>query len=302
MKHIIPVMLIIAWTCTTALAAVLPDPGEHDSRVRFVTYKKDEVTVVNVRRGNVTRIVLADDEKIAVAATGFAADCSKDELEWCVRADVGTNQIWVKPKDNATKNNLELKTDKRDYSIEFKVLNNAAESKRHKKTAVLEADPMFRIIFRYSAQSSPSATDITAFNVSKMQAVDQAREKEIFEDRIAHTKPVPRNWNYSMQVLQGSDDIAPSMVFDDGRFTYFRFPANREVPSIYYISPNEEEARINYHMDGDLAVIQRMGQRFVLRLGQSVVGIWNDAFDPDGVAPREGTTIDGILRTTTVRQ
>ena len=100
-----------------------------------------------------------------------------------------------------------------------------------------------------------------------------------------------------MQVMHGAEDIAPSLVFDDGRFTYFKFPANREVPTLYYIAPSGDEARINFHMEGDLAVVQRMGRRFVLRLGQSVVGIWNEAFDADGVAPKDGTTIDGVTRT-----
>ena len=303
MKRALILISIIACTCSTTIAAVVPDPGELDSRVRFVTFKKDEVTVVNVRRGNVTRIVLAEDEKIAVAATGFSADCSKDELEWCVRADAGSNQIWIKPKDHASFNNLELKTDKRDYSFEFKVLPNV-DSKHNKKNPaplVKEEDPMFRIIFRYPVQM-PMMSDIAAFNTAKLQAKEQDREKAVFDERLATAKPVPRNWKYSMQVLKGSDDIPPSMIFDDGRFTYFRFPANREVPSLFYISPNNEEARINYHMEDDLAVVQRMGQRFVLRLGQSVVGVWNDAFDPDGIAPKEGTTIDGIIRTTTVRK
>ena len=302
MKRILCVFLLFACAGSTAIAAVLPEPGEHDTRVRFVTFKKDEVTVVNVRRGNVTRIVLADDEKIAVAATGFPADCSKDELEWCLRADMGTNQIWVKPKDKATFNNLELKTDKRDYSFEFKVLPNLSDLNRKKKSMAKEAetDPMFRVIFRYPVQIPPMS-DLIAFNTASLKAAEQAKEQALFDMKLATAKPVPRNWQYSMQIMEDSDEIAPSLVFDDGRFTYFCFPANREVPTLYYISPTGEESRINYHMEGDLVVAQRMGRRFVLRLGQAVVGVWNDAYDPDGVATKDGTTIDGIVRTTNSR-
>ena len=110
MKMILIASLLAACFIPAVQAADIPEPGKLDARVRFVTYKKDDVTVVNVRRGAVTRIVLADDEKIVAAATGFTADCSKVELEWCVHADVGTNQIWIKPKDSATHNNLELKS------------------------------------------------------------------------------------------------------------------------------------------------------------------------------------------------
>lgn len=54
-----------------ASAAELPEPGELDQRVRYVTYKQDDVTTVHVRRGVITRIVLGEDEKIVIAATGF---------------------------------------------------------------------------------------------------------------------------------------------------------------------------------------------------------------------------------------
>jgi type IV secretion system protein VirB9 len=113
---------------------------------------------------------------------------------------------------------------------------------------------------------------------------------------MAEAKPVLRNTKYTMQVLKGADDIAPSLVFDDGRFTYFRFSNNREIPTIFFISPTGEENRINFDMEGDLAVVQRMGRRFVLRLGNAVVGVWNEAFDAAGVPTVAGTTVDGVER------
>jgi type IV secretion system protein VirB9 len=34
----------------------------------------------------------------------------------------------------------------------------------------------------------------------------------------------------------------------------------------------------------------------MLRAGSAVVGIWNDAFDLDGVPPTDGTTAPGVQR------
>jgi type IV secretion system protein VirB9 len=288
-RETLPASLLLLMA-VAALGAEIPAPSEHDARVRYVGYAKDEVTVVNVRRGTVTRIVLGEDERIAVAATGFAAECTKADLEWCIRADVGTNQIWVKPKENATVNNLELKTDKRDYSFEFRVLPNASSAT---PGGLHVADPMFRVIFRYPAQADSGE----ALGAEDAARQFEAREKALLDERLAAARPVARNWAYSVQVLKGAEDIVPSLVFDDGRFTYFRFANNREVPAIFYISPSGEEARINFHMEGDLAVVQRMGRRFVLRLGEAVVGVWNDHFDPDGVPPRDGTVVSGVART-----
>jgi type IV secretion system protein VirB9 len=257
-----------------------------------VTYQKDEVTKVTVRRGVVTRIVLGDDERIVIAGSGFLADCAKQEAEWCIRADVGTNQVWVKPKDHATHNNLEIRTDKRDYSLEFTVVGEHRIGRKQNGNN----EPMYRVIFRHPLiQSNPAA--LTAMQASAHRT-KQARDKaDLLTERLDSFTPEPRNWSYSMEVLQGGDDIAPSLVFDDGRFTYFLFPPNREIPAIFYFSPLGEETRINFHMEKDLAVVQRMGKRFVLRLGEAVVGIWNDSYDKTGVPTVEGTTVSGITRT-----
>lgn len=260
MNRLLTSLLLAALCSSAALAADVPEPGDSDARVRYVTYKKDGVTVINVQRGVITRLILADDEKIAKAATGFPADCKKDELEWCVHTDVGDNQVWVKPKDNATHNNLEMRTDKRDYSIEFQVLGDEPRG-RGKREKSLQHEAMYRVIFRYPFQAPPLAALMT-ISAAQAAAAQQASEKSLLVDRMDSAKPAPRNWKYSMQVLDGADEIAPSMVFDDGRFTYFRFAANREVPTIYYISPTGEESRINFHMEGDLAVVDR---RAVLR-------------------------------------
>jgi type IV secretion system protein VirB9 len=276
------------------LAAELPQPSGFDARVRYVDYRKDDVTVVQVRRGAVTRIVLGDDEKIVAAATGFAADCAKEAAEWCIRADVGANQIWVKPRDGATYNNLELKTDKRDYSIEFRLLNDIKGTPPDLTISRLQNEPMFRVIFRYEPPGAPvSASSILLMDQNR----PQPSAAEIVNARIETSKPVLRNTSYSMQVLKGAQDIAPSLVFDDGRFTYFRFANNRQIPTIFAISPSGEEARINFSMEGDLAVVQSMGRRFVLRLGKAVVGVWNESFDADGVPPIQATTVNGVERT-----
>lgn len=279
-------------------AAEVPAPGGGDQRVRYVTYQKDEVTKVTVRRGVVTRIVLGDDERIVIAGSGFLADCAKPEAEWCIRADVGTNQVWVKPKDQATHNNLEIRTDKRDYSLEFTVVGDHLTGRKQQAGQGKRGtdEPMYRVIFRHPLVP-PAPAALTAIQASAHRA-KQAREKtDLLHERLDSFTPEPRNWSYSMEVLPGGDDIAPALVFDDGRFTYFLFPPNREIPAIFYFSPLGEETRINFHMEKDLAVVQRMGRRFVLRLGDAVVGIWNDAYDKTGVPAIEGTTVSGITRT-----
>ena len=86
------------------------------------------------------------------------------------------------------------------------------------------------------------------------------------------------------------------MAFDDGRFTYFRFANNRDIPAPFYIGADNEETRINFHMDGDFMVLHRVAPRFVLRLGEAVVGVWNDDYDPEGIATPQGTVSPNVVR------
>jgi type IV secretion system protein VirB9 len=93
-----------------------------------------------------------------------------------------------------------------------------------------------------------------------------------------------------------SHDIAPSLVFDDGRFTYLRIAGQRELPAVFQVLADGSESLVNTRMEDDLLVVDRVSRRLVLRAGQAVVGIWNDAFDPDGIAPVGATTVPGLQR------
>jgi len=123
-----------------------------------------------------------------------------------------------------------------------------------------------------------------------------ATAKELIDARW-QTKPLVRNSAYSVATGKDSEDIVPVMVFDDGTQTYFSFPNNRPIPTVFQIAPDGSEEMVNARMDpDDLLVADRVGRRFVLRLGESVAAIINDAFDLDGVPPKDGTTVPGVAR------
>lgn len=309
------------WMILTALttlvgvaqAADMTRRSVHDHRIRYVTYKPDDVVEVFVRRGVVTRLILEPEERITQSGTGFSAPCENDEFEWCIRAEKDTNQVWVKPRAGATHNNLELATTRRDYSIRFNVLGDDQPKKE-----------MYRVIFQYPVPKTPwpsalaeipSASALTA-NLAALQpqalandllqkqpqepenitpARAQVDEPKVVRSRLK-ARPDVRNLAYSMEILGGGQLIAPSVVFDDGRFTYLKFPNNREIPAPFVIGADKQEARVNFHVEGDLIVIQKVVPQIVLRLGDAVVGIWNDAFDPDGISTPSGTTVPNVRR------
>ncbi len=57
------------------------------------------------------------------------------------------------------------------------------------------------------------------------------------------------NTQYSVAEGAGSQDIVPTLVFDDGRFTYLRFPGNREVPAVFHVLGDGSETLVNARME-----------------------------------------------------
>jgi type IV secretion system protein VirB9 len=315
MKKSVPVSLVLATLGLTfaVQAADVPSPGPNDSRIRVVNYKVNEVTAVAVQRGVVTRIMLEEDEKIAVAVVGLSSDCSSAADEWCISAVKDTNQIFVRPRDSSRRNNMELRTNKRDYSFVFDVVGGAVY--RGKRGEAVN-EPFYRVVFQY-APPKPlvQVAPVAAAGVERDEAVRSIdRRLALLQGKSPGAVPSDpdygmsatarlkaegigvRNTSYSKQVLEGGGDAEPAMVFDDGRFTYFEFPGAREIPAVFAHGSDDEPTRVNWHMNGNFVVVQRTAKRFTLRLGSAVVGIFNEAYDPTGIETPTGTVSPTITR------
>lgn len=251
--------------CTVGHAYDVPR-GSVDSRVRQVVYRQDEVVRVIAQRGFATHIALDPAEQILVVAPG-------DRDGWQVVANRGDHDVYLKPQLAAHDTNLEIRTDRRSYSFDLVVLPV--------RTHFGNREEMYRVTFVYPDSQA-----------AKTRAADDAA---LVRERLDRS-PGVRNAVYSMQVMPHSEDIAPIAAWDDGRFTYIRIPGNRRIPAIFRVADDDSESVVDRHMEGDVIVVHEVARRFVLRLGGEVVGLWNDAFDVDGVPPADGTTVTGVKR------
>lgn len=296
---------VLAMLGAAAHAANVPDARPKDTRIRVVAYDPNDVTVVRVQRGAVTRIMLEDDEKIEVPAVGLSSDCSREADEWCISAIVGSNQIFVRPRDNATRNNMELHTSKRDYSLVFDVIGDGVSHGKRTDT-----QPFFRVVFEYPRPkpiAAMSAPERAAAVASLLRRVDASAARPLPQgvDPDYGMTPVQRlkaegiqvrNANYTKQVLPKGEDAEPTMVFDDGRFTYFEFPGAREIPAVFAYSSDGEPTRVNWHMHGNFVVAERTARKFMVRLGEAAVGIFNEAFDTTGIETPTSTVSPVVVR------
>lgn len=291
-----------------AHGAGVPEASPNDPRIRVIPYKANDVTVIRVQRGTVTRIMLERDEKIEIPVVGLSSDCKSENDEWCISAIVGSNQIFVRPRDNASRNNMELHTNKRDYSFAFQVVDDSRVSRGKRADSDVA---FFRVVFDYPRPKplteNMSGADRAAAVDALLQRVDMSAARPIPQqvDPDYGMTPVQRlkaegiqirNTNYSKQVLERGEDAEPTMVFDDGRFTYFEFPGAREIPAVFAHGSDGEPTRVNWHMNGNFVVVQRTARKFTLRLGDAVVGIFNEAFDRTGIETPTSTVSPAVVR------
>lgn len=261
-------------------AAVSAAAAPQDSRLREVVYDPEAVVTVYAKRGVTTHVLLDASERIQFVATGVGSECAREEDPWCVSAPKAGTQLFVKPKKGAQgSNNIAIATDRRAYSLRFVVVGDADPR-----------EPVYRLTFSYPAKPAPSAPIVAAPAVPIGPS-----ESELLALRLRQL-PGLVNGDYSIAIGKRSDDIAPTMVWDDGRFTYFKFPANREIPAVFQIDGSGQETVVNARMEGDFLVADLISHKFYLRRGKAVVGVWNESFDLDGVPAKNGTTVPGVER------
>lgn len=276
-----------------AHAAAIPVRSSADERVRYVDYKSDDVVVIATAMGVVTRIVFADGENIARPIdSGFSSNCEDLANEWCIHADVGQNQITVKPRRGATQNNLEVSTTKRDYSFVLHKMNGNEKAK-----AVY-----YRVIFRYPMPPLPMSRKQLAGKDGEGESITSPSSKYI--------NPNVRNTDYSFKAEGASRSLQPSVIFDDGRFTYFKFENAREVPAVFATDAKGEEIRVSFHaerlladpqnpeaeVERDYLVLNRVAPMWRLRIEDLVAEIVNNKYDPKGVETYNGTTVPNLRR------
>jgi type IV secretion system protein VirB9 len=279
-----------------ASVACAAAPPAADPRLREVLYDAHAVVTVPVKRGVVTLVVLDADEAIAEVAAGLGGDCTKVDAAWCVAAQPGGRTLFVKAKSTAgAPNNLAVVTDRRTHAFRFVVLADSDPRPAVYRLAVKAPVAPVVPFTRGVAPARLTLREASPLLPVLPVAPPAPSPQEVVAERL-QAKPQVVNSNYALAEGKHSADIVPALVFDDGRFTYFRFPGNREVPAVFNVLGDGSETLVNARMEDDLLVVDRVSRRLMLRAGTAVVGVWNEAFDLEGAPPGGSTTVPGVQR------
>jgi type IV secretion system protein VirB9 len=172
---------------------------------------------------------------------------------WQVTPNHAANLLFVKPLEHAARTNLTVVTDRRSY------------------------------LFDLSAEPPKSAGGVT-FVVRFIYAPDPI--VVTVDPPPPPEPPERRNTRYS---YTGSRQLLPSVVFDDGRFTYFKWPDGASIPALFLLAPDGSESLTNYSFHDGYQVVEQTAPRFKLRSGKQITTVINEGWSepaPGAEAPR----------------
>jgi len=237
-----------------------PERSGYDHRIRYANYNPADVVQIDSVIGIVTHIQMEEGETYLTHAFG-------DANAWSFSAE--KNHIFIKPKAENADTNLIVITHRRSYS--FRLRYHPSRS----------AAAVYQLVFRYP--------DTHALKTQAQKATEALAQG---------FKVPPGGYNLAYE-MSGDLDIAPINVWDNGRFTYFKFPGNRDLPAIYKVDAQASENIVNRHITGaanNIIVVETINPKWILRLGEQTLAIYNEAFNPTGIANHTGTASPAVRR------
>lgn len=279
-------VLTLCLFTVSAQAVDVPQTSRRDNRIQYVNYHDGDVVMLHATTGIVSRIVFEPGESVISVHSGFTDGwdiTTSGRIMTVQPISVTIDQdTTVRPSPEEWDTNIAVETTRRLYDFDVRLV-----PEQYSKAA---APVFYRVEFRYP--------------IEKAESIRKEVEQEYTSD-LQRSSPIPRNHEYSMRLGKRSQGIAPTMAFDDGLFTYLRFPGNRDFPTVFIVDAEGQESKVNTHVHesaADVLVIHRVANEFVLRLGKQVVAVENNRFDPEGQPPIDGSTVPGVTRLIKIRR
>ncbi|PBB11866.1 type IV secretion system protein VirB9 [Mesorhizobium loti] len=265
-----------------ACAEDTPLAGKHDARMRYLAYRADEVVHLSTAVGATLVVTFAANETVAAVAVSNSKD-----LAALPRA----NYLFFKasrmlaPQPVIVLAESESGTRRYVFSISTRAMPKLDEK---------QPDLYYSVQFTYpddeAADKRKEAERRSVLGQARAKVLQQQRVQDLFNRPAATAES---NFHY---VAKGDRSLAPLEVFDNGFTTVFGFASNSRIPSLYVINPDGKEAAANYTVKGDYVEVSAVAREWRLRDGNTVLSIFNRAYDPLGRAPGTGTVTPDVWR------
>ncbi|WP_175983010.1 TrbG/VirB9 family P-type conjugative transfer protein [Caballeronia zhejiangensis] len=275
--------VVFASSPATAVSPKKNSP--YDYRIKSVVYNPLDTVELNAVLGIQIHITVGKDEKYVTHAFG-------DTKAW--QFTHSGNNFFIRPTADLSDTNLTIVTDKHTYNILLHFIG-------HYTKQGTDGQPVRAFI--NNPWSMKQATIELNYQYPNEDAAKARAEiaKAKLKGAMARTDPnASFNIDYQMSADPASASIAPVNVWDDFRFTYFKFAANAELPEVFVISSDGKESTVNTHVEGadhHIIVAEATAKEWRVRYGQQkVIGVVNGAFDATRGATPSGTIVPGFRR------
>ena len=244
----------IALVGSAAFAELVATPLRGDSRLVQFVYDADNTYLVLAKPKAVTHIQFAGNEAIRSVAAG-------DSANWELTPTRDRKNLFVKPRFDGEETSMTVLTDQRAYQF---VLKSTGEGKKwYQRVSWLYAN---EVVMHIDGDASPPPAPAPLRPVS-----GPADNSGAPAAALAGLRPEALRFNYE---IRGEAPFKPQVVFDDGRFTYFKLPANlQELPALFAVIEGKEFSLVNFDLKGEYLVAQRLLDAAVLKLGRSEVRV-----------------------------
>lgn len=252
----------------------------YDFRIKTVVYNPANVVKVDAIAGVATHIVVGPDENYITHVFG-------DSKSWAfTHVD---NHFFVKPTSADSNTNLVIVTDKHTYNIVLHYIDGnskASDNGGFMENPWAAKQATLQLTFEYPFDAQ-KARDTKA----QQKRTEQRLKESAFKG--------PKNTQYIMSYQPEMASIQPVHVWDNYRFTRFEFPANADLPQVFYMSSSGKETVPNCQPIGanhNILECQNVAEVWKIRLGNKVVGIKNINYLPDAGAIATGTASPDVRR------
>lgn len=262
-------LLATALPCPAAYAITEPRKGTADARVKTLTYRENDVFELKGHYGFTTMVELSPKEHIETTSIG-------DSEAWQVIPSTQRgNILFVKPLEPNAETNMTVLTDKRIYAFEL----SADIASSYKSD-----DLAFRVRFIYPEDAEEL----------------QQKKKPSLKDYDPLSGADTSDWNFDY-AYSGARRLRPEQAFDDGTFTYLKFEKQDITPAIFVVDEAGHESLINFNIQGDYLVIERVGRQFTLRDGDIATCIFNEDYAVESGTQTKKTTLKSTTKAKTTK-
>jgi type IV secretion system protein VirB9 len=282
------VSAILGFSAISASAMATKNDSPYDHRIKTVAYNPLDTVQLDCVVGTGITIRLAPGEE-------YVSHWLGDDKAFILSHKM--NFVFIRPVVSDADTNLTIITSQREYNILLHYIGDEpVKGPDGKMTKGFIKTPwalkQSTVALQYTYPEEDAARARAKF--------EKERAKEDLKKALAQgAKEGDRNIDYTMSVEAGTEGIRPVNVWDDFRFTSFKFPANAMLPQVFFINADGQESRPNFHVEGpehNIVVAENVAKEWIIRSGEKVVGVLNWQFDPSKGSNASGTTAEGVHR------